>query len=81
MAGLAGLFFVIMIVFLAVLVILVVSLWKIFTKAGQPGWAAVIPFYGNYIFSAGCSSPGLLFYFDDCSPIACDCESPSTFPI
>ena len=29
-------------------VVLIVSLWKIFAKAGQPGWAAIIPIY-NYI--------------------------------
>lgn len=30
-------------------VITIVALWKIFTKAGQPGWAAIIPFYDLYI--------------------------------
>ena len=27
---------------------LVVCQWKMFTKAGQPGWAAIVPFYGTY---------------------------------
>lgn len=26
--------------------------WKVFTKAGQPGWAAIIPFYNVYILVA-----------------------------
>ena len=26
-------------------VLLIVALWKVFTKAGQPGWAAIIPIY------------------------------------
>ena len=26
----------------------IVALWKIFSKAGQPGWAAIVPIY-NYI--------------------------------
>ena len=30
---------------LFVLLIVVISAWKIFTKAGQPGWAAIVPFY------------------------------------
>ncbi len=30
---------------LAVLVLMVMSLWKVFTKAGQPGWAAIVPIY------------------------------------
>jgi hypothetical protein len=27
------------------LVLVVVGFWKVFTKAGQPGWAAIIPIY------------------------------------
>jgi hypothetical protein len=34
---------------LAVLVVLIASLWKIFTKAGKPGWAALIPFYNMIV--------------------------------
>lgn len=30
---------------LVIALILIISLWKIFTKAGQPGWAAIIPIY------------------------------------
>lgn len=26
-------------------IFLIVSLWKIFTKAGKPGWAAIVPIY------------------------------------
>jgi hypothetical protein len=29
-------------------IVLIASFWKIFSKAGQPGWAAIIPIY-NYI--------------------------------
>jgi uncharacterized membrane protein YhaH (DUF805 family) len=32
-------------IYLAVLVLMVASMWKIFDKAGQPGWAAIIPIY------------------------------------
>ena len=32
----------------AVTVLIVASMWKIFSKAGQPGWAAIIPIY-NFI--------------------------------
>jgi len=34
-----------MIVILAIVVVMIASLWKVFTKAGQPGWAAIVPFY------------------------------------
>lgn len=29
-------------------VIAVVALWPVFTKAGRPGWAAIIPIYNTY---------------------------------
>lgn len=34
-----------MLVWCAVLLILIISMWKIFTKAGKPGWAAIVPIY------------------------------------
>ena len=34
---------------LALGVLAVVALWKIFVKAGEPGWAAIIPFYNVYV--------------------------------
>lgn len=34
-----------MIVWLAVLVLIIAGMWKMFTKAGKPGWAAIIPIY------------------------------------
>lgn len=30
-------------------VLLVVCLWKVFTKAGYPGWGSIIPIYNAYI--------------------------------
>jgi hypothetical protein len=39
---------VIVIIELAVVIITIVGLWKIFEKAGEPGWAAIIPIY-NFI--------------------------------
>ncbi|MGI9545161.1 MAG: DUF5684 domain-containing protein [Cyclobacteriaceae bacterium] len=33
------------IIYLAVIVLMIASMWKIFTKAGKPGWAAIIPIY------------------------------------
>lgn len=35
---------------LAVLVVIsVISMWKLFTKAGKPGWAAIVPIYNNIV--------------------------------
>jgi hypothetical protein len=32
-------------IWLAVVLLVIVSLWKIFEKAGKPGWAAIVPIY------------------------------------
>ena len=29
-------------------IIVIIATWKIFTKAGKPGWAAIVPFYNAY---------------------------------
>ena len=34
---------------LAFAVLAIVAMWKIFEKAGKPGWAAIIPFYNIYV--------------------------------
>ena len=37
------------IIALAVCIFLLVCEWKLFKKAGKPGWAAIIPFYNLYV--------------------------------
>lgn len=37
------------IVGLALIILIVAALWKIFQKANQPGWAAIVPIYNQYI--------------------------------
>lgn len=39
-----------MIVWLAVVVLLIAAWWKIFTKAGKPGWASIVPIYNIIVF-------------------------------
>ena len=46
------------IVYLAVLVLQIVALWKVFIKAGQPGWASIIPFYNFYVLLVIAEKPG-----------------------
>jgi uncharacterized membrane protein YhaH (DUF805 family) len=43
---------------LAVTILMIAACWKIFTKAGQPGWAAIIPIYNWYIFCKIVGRPG-----------------------
>ena len=44
-AGLAAFGIIIWLIAMAVSVITIISMWKLFTKAGKPGWAAIIPIY------------------------------------
>ncbi|MGC3955273.1 MAG: DUF5684 domain-containing protein [Propionicimonas sp.] len=30
-------------------VLAIVAMWKIFSKAGEPGWASIIPIYNTYV--------------------------------
>lgn len=41
--------------------IIIIAMWKIFTKAGKPGWAAIIPIYNAVVlFQISGLSPWLL---------------------
>jgi hypothetical protein len=46
--GFAALGLIPIIIILIIVVILIAAMWKVFTKAGKPGWAAIIPIY-NYV--------------------------------
>jgi hypothetical protein len=37
---------------------MIAACWKIFTKAGQPGWASIIPIYNWYILCKIVGRPG-----------------------
>jgi len=49
---------------LAVAVVVIIGGWKMFEKAGQPGWAILIPLYNTYIMLKIAGRPGwwLLLY-------------------
>lgn len=44
----AGVFAVYTIIILAITVLTIIASWKIYTKAGKPGWACIVPFYSQY---------------------------------
>lgn len=44
-AGLMAFFAAFAMFFIVVALVVVVGMWKTFSKAGQPGWAAIVPFY------------------------------------
>jgi hypothetical protein len=35
----------VIIVYLAIIVLLIAGYWKVYQKAGKPGWAAIVPIY------------------------------------
>lgn len=37
-----------MLAFFAVAILMIISRWKVFKKAGLPGWAIFVPFYNFY---------------------------------
>ena len=47
--GLIGLVFV---------VFVIAAMWKVFSKAGRPGWAAIIPIYNVYVLCKVAGRPG-----------------------
>jgi hypothetical protein len=42
-------------------VVSVIALWKVFEKAGEPGWKAIIPFYNWYVLFQIAGRNGLWF--------------------
>jgi hypothetical protein len=49
---------VMMLVCLAIAVVFLIGMWKVFEKAGQPGWACIVPFYNCYILLKIAGRPG-----------------------
>ena len=47
-----------MIIGLLIALLLIVAMWKVFTKAGQPGWASIIPIYNLYVWCKIVGRPG-----------------------
>jgi len=53
--GTGALFF---LIFLALAVFFIAACWKVFTKAGQPGWASIIPIYNAIVWLRIAGRPG-----------------------
>jgi hypothetical protein len=54
--GLAGV--VILLIELAIAILVIAGFWKVFEKAGHPGWAAIVPIYNLYILCKVAGRPG-----------------------
>jgi hypothetical protein len=55
MAAMGGAF---LLFLLAITVVFIVGMWKTFAKAGQPGWASVVPIYNCYVMMKIAGRPG-----------------------
>jgi TctA family transporter len=45
-------------IWLGVALFFIIAAWKVFTKAGQPGWGIFIPFYNVYLWIKIAGKPG-----------------------
>ena len=54
--SIAGLLF--LIIYVALVVFSIAAMWKVFTKAGQPGWAILIPLFNVYVMLLVAGKPG-----------------------
>jgi hypothetical protein len=57
-AAAAGIGIVFFLVMMAVAVVFIIGFWKVFVKAGQPGWAAIVPIYNAYVLTQIAGRPG-----------------------
>ncbi len=57
--------FIFFLFYIAIFVVIIAGMWKTFTKAGQPGWGAIIPIYNVYLLCKIAGRPGwwvILFF-------------------
>jgi hypothetical protein len=47
-----------LVIWLALIAVMIISTWIVFTKAGQPGWASIIPIYQAYVLLLIAGKPG-----------------------
>jgi hypothetical protein len=54
-----------LLIWLVVVVLVIAGLWKMFTKAGKPGWAAIIPIYNLIVLIEIAGKPlwWIILYF------------------
>ncbi len=53
------------VIYIIVLIFMIITMWKIFVKAGKPGWGCIIPIYNIYLLVTIAGKPGwwLLLFF------------------
>ena len=64
-AALFAIFLIVGLIYFAFLIFVLASFWKIFTKAGEDGWKALVPFLNGWLYAEIVGRPGwwgLLLY-------------------
>ena len=63
--GIGGGGVLVMIIQLVIALVMLIAMWKVYVKAGKPGWAVIIPFYNAYVFLKIAGKPGwwLIWFF------------------
>lgn len=51
----------ILVIELGIAAVMIAGMWKLFVKAGQPGWAAIVPIYNTYVMTQIVGRPILWF--------------------
>lgn len=49
------------IISLIIAIVLIAAMWRVFDKAGRPGWAAIIPIYNAWVWCEIGGKPGWWF--------------------
>jgi hypothetical protein len=50
------------VIYLAIAVLVIAGFWKTFSKAGEPGWAAIVPIYNLVILCKVAGKPWALIF-------------------
>ena len=56
-----GVFMFLLVVCLLLGILSIIGHWRVFSKAGQPGWGAIVPFFGSYLLHKISWGNGWLF--------------------
>lgn len=56
-----GVFMFVLVVCLLLGILSIIGRWRVFSKAGQPGWGAIVPFFGSYLLHKISWGNGWLF--------------------
>src|SRR5262245_53965955 len=50
-----------MVLYFGLVILMIIGMWKVFEKAGKPGWAAIVPFYNTFVLTEIAGKPVLWF--------------------